>query len=114
MLTAFLIGIQRWVSFLDKFPWLTSLPFWSAHWSLHLPKPPTSFIFREKPGLGLLSLFLSEVKPTRTLLVYVGLHMDFLPQKHILSKRYTLAGIAVCFSARWDLCYESAKWKTGI
>jgi len=110
MLTTFLIAVQPWVSFLGRCPWLTSLSSWSAHRFFHLP---TIFFFC-KPGLGLLSLFLGEVKTTGTLLIYVELHVDFLPQEHILSERYALTGVAISLSPRWDLCYVFAKGETGI
>jgi hypothetical protein len=114
MLTAFLIAVQPWVGFLGRCPWLMGLPSWSARRFFHLPNLITIFLFCKKPGLGLLSLFLSEVKPTGTLLIYVELHVDFLLQEHILSERYALTGIAISLSPRWGLCYVFAKGETGI
>jgi hypothetical protein len=114
MLTAFLSVVQQWVGFSDVFPWLMRLSPRSAHWPSHLPNPITICLFCKKPCLGLLSLFLSEVKSTRTTFILVVLQVDTLSQEHILSERYALTGLAICLSPRWILRYEFAEWKTGI
>ena len=114
LLTDFLLVVQSWVGFLGRVFLADESPVSFHSLLLSLAQPHYHFLFRKKPFLGLLSLFLSEIKTTRTFLIFVVFHVDFLPQEHILSERYPLTGIAICLSPRWVLRYEFAEWKTRI